>query len=154
MDSYNRQFLRDRWAERAMGERGERSPEETRREQDIMTYLDVKKSAEAAGSLLTEILHNVERRAVRYRVAINSSEQNRIATQKGGDVKAFEGSDRNRQLAHNALIDEVNLLSRQFREAGLGNEWRRTIGLERDDIARWGGAVSQLIYRKFEDEAA
>ncbi len=151
---YGNEFLRGRWEERVRSEHAERSPQEERREQDVESYLDIKESvrnAEEGGERLAQILGDVERRAVRYRMTVNTWERER-RTIKGDVIGATEETERNRRLAHEVLIDGVNLLSRQFKEYGLDNEWRRNMGIEREDAGRWGLNIAQLIYRKFEEE--
>ena len=42
--------------------------------------------------------------------------------------------DRARTLAHNALIDACNILSRNMMKAGEGNGWRTLLGNDRKEI--------------------
>ena len=144
-------FMQERWEEKARAEHAELTAQEERQEADISLYLDIKREAGHGGEALEKILRAVEEKAVRYRITVNLWGKARRGSVSEGSVDEFERLEQNRTLSHNALIDEVNLLSRQFREAGLDNEWRRTIGEGRDDVGRWALAVAQLIYRKFED---
>lgn len=146
------QFLRERWEERARSEHAERTPQEEQREADIMLYLDIKKQAREGGAHLQGLLVAVERQAVRYRMTVNIWERSRRESIDTKALDAFGEAEQNRRFAHNVLMDDVNILSRQCAAVGLDNEWRRRIGLERDDVGRWGLAVAQLIYRKFEDD--
>ena len=152
MEKYGHHFLRDRWHERSSDETGEVSDIETRRQKDLELYLDIQQRAKDIGGSLYKIFQDVERRAVRYRTTINTNTTARMDARKSGLVSEFEESDTRQRLAHDALISEVNLLSRQFKEEGLDNEWRREIGLERHDVGRWGATVANLIYRRFEEE--
>lgn len=153
MARYGDTFLRGRWEERAQHERGEYTPEEEKRMQDIMQYIDIHKRAEEAGVPLLKFLEDVERYAIRYQRTINETARMRTDVRQGAaGVDHLTASDQNRKLAHTALVDAVNILSRQFREAGLDNEWRRSIGLERDDVGRWGEAIAAALYRKFEGQ--
>lgn len=58
---------------------------------------------------------------------------------------AILSADKLRQQAHTRLIDDLNILSRNFGDAGLDNLWRSDIGLTRKDATRWAVKVAQML---------
>lgn len=56
---------------------------------------------------------------------------------EAGDVKALEECDRARRIAHNVLIDSINILSRACLSEGVSNKWREKFGRDRDVIGDW-----------------
>lgn len=149
MEKYSCSFLRERWEEKRREEVGEISPEQVRREKDLDIYLDLRKKT-AENSDLSAALINIEKAAVRYRQTVNAFNKKRMGDSEK-DLAGLKESDEYRRLAHEVVIGEINVLSRLFRKAGLDNEWRRDIGLDRDDAGRWALTVAGLIYRKFEE---
>ena len=107
-------------------------------------YSRLQKEATAYGEPLIDILSRVETTAIRYQI---TNHQLHLAKDKG--VAAIEEADRSRHFAHEALIDGVNLLSREFKKAGLDNEWRRDIH-DRNAIGEWGLTIAKWIYKTFE----
>lgn len=150
MEKYSRSFLRDRWEEKGRQERGESDPTEARRQKDLGIYLDLRKET-AEDPDLSAALANVEKAAVRYRATVNAFSKERIGDSEK-DTAALTQSDVHRRLAHEVVIGEINVLSRLFKNAGRDNEWRREIGLEREDAGRWALNIAGLIYRKFEED--
>ncbi len=149
MERYSRSFLKERWEEKRRDELAEISPEQAQREKDLDIYLDLrKKTAEDPG--LSAALVNIEKAAVRYRATVNAFSKERMGDSEK-DPAALKESDDYRRLAHEVMIGEINVLSRLFRKTGLDNEWRRDIGLEREDAGRWALNVAGLIYKRFEE---
>lgn len=57
----------------------------------------------------------------------------------------IETSDQEQRIAHDALIDNLNILSRQCRNNGISNLWRRDIGVERDQVTEWVKRIYQIL---------
>ncbi len=62
-----------------------------------------------------------------------------------------EISDQEQRLAHNALIDSLNILSRQCLKGGISNSWRQSIGLEREQITDWAMKVYKILEEEEEN---
>ena len=69
-----------------------------------------------------------------------------------GDREEVVRADEARRRAHDALIDQLNILSRAFKEEGLPNEWRRKIGLDREEIGAWAFGVAEYLRAKTKEE--
>lgn len=69
-----------------------------------------------------------------------------------GDRQEIVRADDARRRAHDALIDQLNILSRAFKEEGLSNEWRRKIGLDREEIGAWGFEIAEYLRAKTKQE--
>ena len=144
--------MRGRWEEKSRAEQGLRSPEDEQKERDVVLYEMIQKETSGSGKYLAEFLRAVEHAAVRYRESVNRFDHIRARDANRADIRLeLEETDRNRYAAHEVLIDSINILSREYKKAGLDNEWRREIGLEREEVGRWGMAIANIIYRKFEE---
>ena len=153
MEGYKRsRFLSERWEEKSRTEQGLRSLEDTQKERDIVLYERIQKEIAGSSEHLAGLLRAVERAAIRYRQSVNRFDHVRTRDANRADMQAeLEETDRNRRAAHEVLIDSINILSRAYKKAGLDNDWRREIGVEREEVGRWGMAIANIIYRKFEE---
>jgi len=102
---------------------------------------------------LESLFRELEDKILRYSISADrlSKARNELlvgSADKGEIVKADEG----RRRAHDALIDQLNILSRAFKEEGLPNEWRRNIGLEREEIGEWAFGVADYLRAKTKEE--
>jgi len=82
---------------------------------------------------LKDLLEQIKKSAVRYVGAVDSLSLTRY--EKNAENRAFiESFDRNRQISHNTLIDNLNILSRECQKKGIDNKWRSVIGLNRKQV--------------------
>ena len=79
------------------------------------------------------------------------SELERV-TISDGTNEEISKSDQARRFAHNALIDNLNALSRYTGKMGLDNEWRSVIGLERTQVTEWVKRVAPFLILKEEKQ--
>lgn len=111
----------------------------------IETYLLIKAETDK-NPHLSKILKQVEDAAIRYAKLVTGFTRTKMDFREGSvtkeDIKAY---DETRRLTHNRLIDEVNLLSREFKKAGLDNSWRNVVGLDRDEVGFWARKVAELF---------
>jgi len=91
---------------------------------------------------LTKILTDLENSSIRYLQTVDALAKAKVEKESKAII---EERDRARRSAHNVCIDGLNLLSRQFRAAGLDNEWRREIGLDRELIGHWARTVGKHL---------
>lgn len=108
---------------------------------ELRIYDKIKTEAENQPELM-KLLTDLENASIRYLQTVYAL--SKVKAEKRSEGIIFE-YDQARKLAHNVCIDELNLLSRQFRAAGLDNEWRRQIGLDRELIGHWARAVGQYL---------
>ena len=133
--SFNNPFLIQSWQRK-------KEEETFKQERAVNIYLDTKLEAEKYPNL-NEIFERMEHSVIRYGKSINMLAI--VARSENKDKRMLEEIDRNRRLAHNALIDELNLLSRQFRNIGIDNEWRKEIGLDSKTVGGWAYKVAEFI---------
>ena len=91
---------------------------------------------------LSSILHLVERACLRYAITVNDHV---LAKQEKKPKEEIQSADQIRRFSHDRFIDEVNLLSRQYREAGLDNSWRNGVGSSREEIGAWGQKIADYL---------
>jgi len=60
----------------------------------------------------------------------------------------IEALDRTRTRAHNALIESLNFLKRNYEKLGLDISWRDDIGYDRNEIREWAQDVMRYISNK------
>lgn len=53
--------------------------------------------------------------------------------------------DESRSFAHNALIDQLNILARLMKNSELDTSWRDMIGYNRTDIQKWAQEVDRHV---------
>lgn len=68
------------------------------------------------------------------------------------DKKAVGFSDSARKIAHDALIDNLNIFSRACIKAKIDNSWRREVGLDRKEITVWAVAVYDTVVGELSKE--
>lgn len=136
-------FLDELWERRAESERG-KSYEETA----LQLYLDLKSKSEH-NAILEPLFLDVEKSALRYLESMNCLA---LHHRRDEDIKLIEEADLNRRRAHDVFIDSVNILSREFKRAGLDNSWRRNIGLNRNSVAKWGEQIGVFLIEQAKRE--
>lgn len=111
----------------------------------IQIYFRIKVAADK-NPHLAKILQHVEEAAIRYARLVTGFTRIKINFSEGSASKEdFQRHDEMRRLAHNRLIDEINLLSREFKKAGIDNSWRNIIGFDRDAVGFWARQVAEMF---------
>ena len=129
-------FLKELWQRRA-----EEESSVKKTDRDVRIYFGIKSTIEKATEAreqLEDLLQRVEVAVLRYTKSMDTLSLKKL---REDNVEAVATADYVRTLAHNTVIDELNLLSRQFQARGLDNTWRSDIGLDRGDVTRWSLAV-------------
>ena len=63
----------------------------------------------------------------------------------------IQNADEARRRAHDALMDNLNILSRGFAKHGLDNHWRKLIGLDaREQVTEWAVHVGEFLAKEKE----
>lgn len=127
------------WEEKARRERGKEGTDPR-----LESYASLL-SATYGDPQLEAILKKVEEKALAYASTVKNLQSSRAGLSEGRDRGDVEKYDSFRRSAHNALIDEINLLSRQCREAGRSNKWRQEIGLSRDEAGEWAIHLAEYL---------
>ena len=130
-------FLKEVWGRRAEEERGEKPIEE----QHYELFLDVK---EKVGSQeeLKEFFDQLQESVLRYNASILRLSEAQFTEMSNKDI---ENADQSRRISHNALIANLDVLSRAFVKSGLDNEWRADIGLGREEASEWARNVAKIL---------
>lgn len=89
---------------------------------------------------LKEFFTEAEKAILRYAETVGTLAEVRLA-----DLSLVESSDQARRIAHNSLVDSLNILSRQCRKEEVSNEWRRKIGEGHDEIGDWALRAAVFI---------
>ena len=141
-------FLSERWGEIAEKNIQENTPQpEVPRA--ISAYLSIEEQInsfpdDSEKVKLEKLFTALNESLLSYLIAID-----RLAIHKlDGSVDKIENAEIRRKLTHNVLIDNLNILSRQFAAAGLDNSWRSDVGSDRRDITRWVLAVAEHVRGK------
>lgn len=98
---------------------------------------------------LKEIFEDLRGSLIRYNESILRLE---IAQQKSMERKDIENADHARKIVHDALIDKLNILSREFDKAGFDNSWRKMVGLHRETAAEWARGVGTVLKNSILEE--
>ena len=130
------EFLQELWRNRAELEHGEMNENE----RAVRVYIDIKKAAKE-NLQLSKILKIVEDAVLNYMRLILRLNRAKLEL----DQNMIEKYDEHRRLGHNRLIDDVNMLSREFKKAGLDNSWRNDVGLSREAVGDWARQVAQFL---------
>lgn len=128
-------FLRDLWKHKAEEEKGE-----TQEDRDLALYLQIKTDSKKYKSLIP-FVSELDLAIGRYAEAVI-----RLSSVRQGKLEKeiIMDADRNRSLIHNALIDVINALSREYKKLGLTNNWRSDImGNSRREIGDWALTVAR-----------
>lgn len=72
-----------------------------------------------------------------YQASIRAFKEARRDKESKESIDEIELKYKNENRAHQRLAVDLNLLSRQFKERGLSNQWRAEIGLTDEEVGRW-----------------
>lgn len=132
-------FLKQRWAEKVAAEKQEVS----------VSNLEKMRGLIHGHEKLENLFEQVIKASLRY----CASRDKLATTTRLNDKQAVMDSDRARRLAHNALIDNINILSRAFVKDGVPVRWREELGNDRNAIGDWAiDLVSNLKDEAIEKE--
>jgi hypothetical protein len=109
----------------------------------IDAYLDIKNISETDNNtrlLFTEI----QKSLVNYIRSIDILSKSRLNEE---DKVTMERNDHNRRYAHDALISSLNALSRYCAGHKIDNNWRRVVGISREDVTIWAKAVIDIALK-------
>lgn len=130
-------YLNNLWLDREREEKGEELPES----RAIGTFLDIRIKAENHEDLEKRLL-DLEKSAIYYAKTV---ERLKSARFEGWEKEDIQSADERRRSAHNAFIDSVNILSRNFAEKGIDNSWRRMVGFSREEIGLWAFEIADFL---------
>lgn len=138
-------FIRERYEEINAEREAENTPEPTLT-REARSYLSFVEQVDALPegdqkAKLEKLVDVVRKSVLSYTRAIDRLSKHKL----GQDVGKIENADKMRTLAHEALMSNLNILSRQFLEADLDNSWRGDIGLDRRAVTRWAIGVTGMI---------
>ena len=91
---------------------------------------------------LKGLFHDVKRSIVKYIIAIDRLSEERLSDRANDSTGEI---DRARTVAHEALITNLNILSRECQKKRVDNKWRSVIGLDRKQITNWALSVYPMI---------
>ena len=140
-------FLRDSWSEMVPPENLETDELRSPIFQEIERAVYGNQKLESLFRELKEKILNYSLSADRLSMAKTERDSGRANNE---DVKA---ADNLRKSAHNALIDQVNILSRAFLREGLPNKWRNKVGDTREEIGAWAFGVAEYLLAKAKEES-
>lgn len=152
-------YLREAWQRKAENERGYDSDSERPIGYDrdvktfinieqIITNLDLSKKDEKLSDVVT-FYRNVLDSVLKYNVAILNYNQAKSDKIKNNiDKEEMEEKDRFRRNVHEALISNINILSRLMKGSGLDNSWRNDIGISRQEVQRWAQNVALYLQER------
>jgi hypothetical protein len=129
-------FTREGWESHVEEERQEPSA-------PMRLFLKIKEQAEKNPDL-ADVLSWVEADIIRYQRSVASRllEQSKGIQRKNKD---YENTDEAQRNTHEALMADLDILSREFAKFGLDNKWRIMIGSSRDQVANWALTVAPYL---------
>jgi len=149
-------FFEDIWKQRAKDETGETfvedlaSPEmefeQYERTKEVELYKQIEKQAEYDENT-RNLFEEINKGIRRYYQMIVKLEKARAV---GEEKEAIEKADKDRHIAHEAVMGSLNALSRYVGKHKLDNEWRSVIGLHRTQVTNWIKKVAPYMALKTE----
>lgn len=136
-------FLREKWKMKAEHEYSESA------ELKSPIFEEIERGA-YGNEKLEKLFKELKEKILRY--SISADRLSMIKVENGHGRDDVQAADQARRLAHNAVIDQLNILSRAFKEDGLSNEWRRKVGLERGEVGEWAFGVADYLRAKTKEE--
>jgi hypothetical protein len=138
-------FVRERFAE-IIEEREKENTPEPEVSRELRVYESIKNQIasldnDTTKSRLEKLFLALQKSILNYTIAIDRLSKHKL----NGKLDAIENADKRRSITHNVLIDDLNILSRQFDEAGLDNSWRADVGSDRRDITKWAIAITETV---------
>lgn len=98
---------------------------------------------------LENLFRELQERILEYSISADRLSMRREDREYGAlQNEDITSADRARKYAHEALIDQVNILSRAFLREGLSNKWRAKVGDTREEIGEWAFGVAEYLRAK------
>lgn len=129
-------FLREYWEKKTQQEK----TGETLEEKAWKIYQIIEEIAKKYPELM-EFVKDIKSEILRYGKIIEQRKQ----AIRSSNREEIETSDQEQRIVHNALIDSLNILSRQCQKRGVSNSWRQDIGIERSQITAWAMRVYEIL---------
>jgi|GEM_PF-1348639 hypothetical protein len=117
-------FLREKWIDVATGEHGE---EIGRANPSINRIADLVEGSQKLEKQFEKVKKSILRYAEIMQRFLNTK----------SSYENIGAADQERRLAHEALISNLNILSRWCAEERIPNNWRERIGDSRTEIGEW-----------------
>ena len=137
-------FLGELWGRKKEDELIAEIPEDA----NFGIFLDLKVAAERDPGL-AELVSELEDHLLRYAKADSTFLGAKLRWESEGSAPStrrdFEIADRGKKAIHDSLISQLNIVSRAFHRASLDNNWRKKIGVDRNQIAVWALTVSDHL---------
>lgn len=93
--------------------------------------------AAAKNFVLKKLVEQLQKDIAHYQATIRAFKEARRDKETKESIDEIELKYKNENRAHQRLVADLNLLSRQFKECGLSNKWREEIGLTDEEVGRW-----------------
>jgi len=116
-------------------------------ERALAAYDEMKKGSEK-NETLHELFIDTQQAIARYLYVMADLNEIQSRGARGEMISRHEigRADQSRRTAHDALIDNINILSRAFVKFGLDNNWRKVLGLEtREQVTSWAIYVGSTV---------
>ena len=135
-------FLGDRWKVKAEHEYSE----SVELSSPILEEIE---AGSFGNPMLESLFKELKEKILNYSISADrlSMASKNLATGHG-DREEVVRADEIRRRAHDALIDQVNILSRAFLREGLPNKWRDKVGDSREEIGEWAFGVAEYLRAK------
>ncbi|MDD4477007.1 MAG: hypothetical protein PHY40_02510 [Patescibacteria group bacterium] len=148
-------FLKELWAEKSSGEKTGKTIEENktahelliwnkleREIKEIISNAESQKNKEQSETLFEDLKKSI----IYYANLVKNTPNNKLIGVESREEyeKIIKDNDK-RRLAHNALIDNLNILSRLCKKYGYDNNWREEMGNDRERITEWALAICETI---------
>ena len=150
--SIEREFLRRSWQRAANSEQGGRfegvpveNEDDIETQEAVRAYREIKSIAEYSDlELIKGHFISFQKTLCRYVASMRRLSLARQNREEAG-ADEVEELDKARWTAHNALIDDINILSRYAKKEGLDISWRNMIGNEREQVTDWAERVFKEV---------
>lgn len=134
-------FTHESWERKINNEQEGENPEDS----DLKTFEAIKEGSMKSPEL-REMMADVENAILRYGESVIKFDRSRIDVGEAAmSRKDLENADVHRRTIHDALIDKLNVMSREFVRAKLDNSWRSVVGSDRSQIGQWALRVAENL---------
>lgn len=136
-------MFKDSWHDLREHEKGDDFEELSIRQEERtnLAYEQIK-GLENHSKMSGILVRDLQEAVVHYIKAIDKLS---VAKIKDEDKGEKENADLARRLAHNALIDNLNMLSRYCVKHGLDTSWRKMVGSDRNQVRDWALSVASTV---------
>ena len=144
-------FEREAWGDLAENEKtgdfgGEEKGYGAPERRALNAYYQIKEIADR-NAMGKKLVTGLQRSLLRYIGTIDTLSMSLVTNQSGEEKQA---ADEARTRAHNALISDLNIISRFCEKNKIDNSWRNVVGSDRKEITLWALAVSPTIKKELQ----